>query len=244
MFYALLIQVSRHRLKQQSFLWKTHGGRRAGAGRKPSAENVGLQPHTARASFVPRVPAHVTMRAMSGVPQMRAQTVAPVVLAEIERASAKGLRVIHHSVQNDHLHLIVEADDAEALSRGIQRLASRIAMRVNALTGRRGKFWRERYHRRDLATPRQFRNALVYVTFNFRKHAPAAERIARARSLDSLSSAVWLDDWKSTKLVEHIQELRARAGPRETVMPTTWIARVGWKRHGLLDARETPKLPG
>ena len=57
-------------------------------------------------------------------------------------------------------------------------------MGVNALVGRRGKFWRERYHRRDLASPRQFRNALVYVTFNRRKHARGSERARMLRSLD------------------------------------------------------------
>ena len=131
------------------------------------------------------------MRAAKGVSCMRTQTVAPAVMREIGRASEKGLRVLHFSVQKDHLHLIVEADDAGSLSRGMQRLASRVAMAVNALLGRHGKFWKERYHRRDLGTPRQFRNALVYVTFNARKHGQA-----RARTLDGMSSAIWIDDWK------------------------------------------------
>lgn len=177
---------------------------------------------------------------------MRAQRVAAVVIAEIARASEKGLRVLHHSVQDDHLHLIAEADDGKSLSRGVQRLASRVAMAVNALVGRRGKFWKERHHRRDLATPRQFRNALVYVTMNFRKHAPAAEkaRRGRGRELDVMSSAIWLDDWKSDAFRARVRESRARAGPRITALPVTWIARVGWKRHGLIDARESPRAPG
>ena len=90
------------------------------------------------------------MRAVRGVPSMRAQAVQNTVLAELARASEKGFRLLHYSVQDDHLHSIAEADDATALSRGMQRLASRIAMAVNALVGRRGRFWRERYHRRDL----------------------------------------------------------------------------------------------
>ena len=42
-----------------------------------AAVYVGLQGHVARAVFMPRVPVHVTMRAMKGVPRMRAQSVAP-----------------------------------------------------------------------------------------------------------------------------------------------------------------------
>ena len=59
-----------------------------------------------------------------------------------------------------------------------------------------------------------------------------------------MSSAVWIDEWKTASDRERVRELRTRAGPRETVAPVTWIARVGWKRHGLMDPREAPKSPG
>jgi putative transposase len=230
--------------RQQAFAFRTWGGARQGAGRKAARANVGLQSHVARPEFVARVPAHITMRAMRGVPRMRAQSVALVIHGEIARASVKGLRVLDFSVQDDHLHLIVEADDAESLSRGMQRVASRIAMAVNALASRRGKFWRERYHRRDLTTPRQFRNARIYVVMNFRKHARPGDRMARARVLDGMSSAKWIDDWKDETFAAYVRGERARAGPRPTAMPRTWIARIGWKRHGLIDPREQPKSPG
>jgi putative transposase len=236
--------MRRRRPRQQTFVWHTHGGARAGAGRKPAAQNVGLQPHRARPEFVARVPVHVTMRAKRGTPAMRTQRVARIVVAEMARASKDGFRVIHHSIQDDHLHLIAEGEDGKSFSRGMQRFASRVARRVNMLVGRRGGLWRERYHRRDLPTPRQFRNALVYVTMNFRKHAPAAEKKGRARELDGFSSAIWLDDWKSDAFTEYVRQHRERAGPRPTVDAETWIARVGWKRHGRLDPRESPRLPG
>ena len=230
--------------RQQPFVWKTRGGRREGAGRPPSPANVGLQPHCARPAFTPSVPAHVTMRAVRGVPSMRAAVVARAVVAELARASTKGFRVLHYSVQNDHVHLLAEGDDGECFSRGMQRLASRIAMAVNALAKRRGRLWRERYHRRDLATPRQFRNALVYVTFNFRKHSPGAERAARARMIDGCSSGLWMDDWTTETFRERLREHRARAGPRPTAEAKTWLARIGWwKRHGRLDPCESPRSP-
>jgi putative transposase len=190
------------------------------------------------------VPAHVTMRAVRGVPSFRTQRVAALIVAEIARASGDGFRVIDHSVQDNHLHLLAEGDDGEAFSRGMQRLASRIAMALNALVRRHGRVWRERYHRRDLRTPRQFRNAMVYVLMNFRKHASPSERAARARKLDVYSSALWMDDWKDDALRAMLREHRARAGPRPTAAPRTWIARVGWKRHGLLDLHESPRSPG
>src|SRR5688572_9063308 len=104
------IKMARARPRQQSFQWRTLGGPRPGAGRKRAPGNEGLLPHVARPAFAARVPAHVTMRALRGVPSMRAPVVARVVIAEIARASSKGFRVIHFSVQNDHLHLIAEGD--------------------------------------------------------------------------------------------------------------------------------------
>lgn len=236
--------MGRRRPRQQTFVWKTRGGRRAGAGRKPRPENVGLLPHVARPEFDDRIPVHATLRAMRGAPAMRTQVVGRIIVDEIGQASKDGFRVIEHSIQNDHLHLLVEADSGKELSRGMQRLAARIARLVNMLVGRRGKLWRERYHRRDLATPRQFRNALVYVLFNFRKHAKPSEQKARARALDGFSSGPWFDGWSRESFAEHVRQYRERAGPRPTVNATTWIARVGWKRLGALDPRESPRTPG
>lgn len=224
--------------------FRTWGGVRKGAGRKPAKKNVGLLPHVPRAEFDRHVPVHVTLRALKGVPRLRAQSVMMIVYEEIARASAKGFRLVDFSVQEDHLHVLAEADDASSLSRGMQRLGSRIARRVNLLVGRHGRLWRERYHRRDLATPKQFRNALVYVLMNFRKHAPPGERTLRGQVIDGHASGMWLDGWKDERLRERLREKRARAGPRPTALPRTWIARVGWKRHGLIDPRESPRSPG
>lgn len=248
MINALPIQMRRRPL-QTEFHFKTHGGKRAGAGRKRAAANVGLQKHEARDAFDPTDPVHVTMRAVRGVPSMRAEVVSAVVVAEIRRASEKGFRILHYSIQTDHLHLITEADSKLELARGVQRLAARVAMRINALARRRGMFWRERYHRRDLGSPQQFRNALVYVTFNSRKHASAGERAVRARELDGLSSARWIPelDWAppDDTFLERLRGWRAAAGagPPPVAPPERWVARTGWKKHGRLDPFEAPKLP-
>jgi REP element-mobilizing transposase RayT len=55
-------------------------------------------------------------------------------------------RVIHFSIQPDHLHLVVEATSKQALTRGMQGLASRLARRINRTLRRRGCVFRERYH--------------------------------------------------------------------------------------------------
>jgi SAM-dependent methyltransferase len=71
--------------------------------------------------------------------------------------------VLQFSVQSDHLHLIVEADTARQLARGLQGLAVRCARAINRGAGRRGPVWSHRYHAHPLATPSQVRTGLIYV---------------------------------------------------------------------------------
>lgn len=228
-------------VSQTSFVFRGRGGRRPGAGRKRRPENAGLLPHVARPALKRHTPVLVTMRAVRAAPPMRTQSVAVAVLRELARSSTKGFRLLHYSIQGDHLHLLAEADDGHAFSRGMQRLASRVALAVNAIGRRRGRLWRERYHRRDLTSPRQFRNSLVYVVFNARKHArDEEERAHRMTVLDGFSSAIWTDDWASPEIVTLVRS--ARAGPSPLAPAASWIARTGWKKHGLLRPTEMPAV--
>jgi putative transposase len=55
-----------------------------------------------------------------------------------------GCRVVHFTVQSNHLHVIAEARDAMALARGVQALSIRIARAVNRVLGRRGPVFADR----------------------------------------------------------------------------------------------------
>src|SRR6185369_3488108 len=106
------------------------------------------------------------------IPSLRRADVFSTMRAAFALASKKHFRLLHFSVQNDHVHLVVEADRLSALQRGIQGLTIRVAKAINRVLGRRGRVWGDRYHARALATPREVRNALVYVLANWRKHVP------------------------------------------------------------------------
>src|SRR5207244_3534237 len=107
----------------------------------------------------------------------------------VRKASHGAFRVLHFSVQADHVHLVVESDASLGLSRGVQGLAIRMARAINRALGRCGRVWGDRYHARALRTPREVRNALVYVLNNWRKHLP------QVRGLDPRSSAAWFSGW-------------------------------------------------
>jgi hypothetical protein len=55
-------------------------------------------------------------------------------------------RLVHTSIQANHLHMIVEASDRGALSRALNGLLVRVAKGLNKLWGRAGKVFSDRYH--------------------------------------------------------------------------------------------------
>jgi REP-associated tyrosine transposase len=174
----------KQRSRQLELRPKTWGGRHDGAGRKP---NMGRRnvPHVHRPPHDARCPAHVTLRASADVPSLRSERFLVPIQSALRAGTTARFRVLEFSIQTDHLHLVVEANEPTGFERGVRGLAIRIARLVNRLCGRRGAVWGDRYHARLLRTPREVRNALVYVLNNFKKHLPGA------RGMDPYSSARW-----------------------------------------------------
>jgi len=217
--------------RQTSLVFRTWGGARKGAGRKPAGARAGA-PHVRRPKVDDRLPLHVTMR-VAGVPSLRSQQCIKVMRAAFRGGKDRfGFRLIQYAVQSNHLHLIVEADDKRALSSGARGLAIRIAMRINHLLGRKGKVFTERYHAVALGSPRQVRRALAYVLLQERRHAAGKHR-ALTTMLDRCSSAPAFDGFNN---------VAPRAGPwSDTVVEAeTWLLTTGWRRHGAIDPREVP----
>ncbi|TMA58235.1 MAG: hypothetical protein E6J75_05825 [Deltaproteobacteria bacterium] len=206
---------------------RTWGGRRAGAGRKLTPGRRPGVEHTPRQLHIAAHPVHVTLRTGEAIRCLRAARVFPFVRSALAASSHDGFRLLHFSAQDDHLHLIVEADSHRALSRGVRGLAIRVARAVNRALARRGAVWGDRYHSRSLATPREVRLCLVYVLMNHRKHG------AGERGLDPCSSALWFNGWR--------EPIATVPGASPVVRARTWLAAVGWQRHGLIDLAERPR---
>ncbi len=234
------------------------GGRRPGAGRRRSASS--RTPHRARPRHVAGHPVHVTLRA--GLGSLRSQHLFPTVRLAVSRASRRdpaGFRVVHFSVQDKHLHLLVEARDARALSSGMRGLAVRLARYVNDLLMRRGPLWSDRWHGRALRSPREVRAALVYVLANFRKHA----RRAPPTGIDPCSSGSFFEGFRGWSPAFGNPPFAGRAPPvfadldarrlrrrgdasgaaLPVATPRTWLLCSGWRRSGLIGLDEAPRSP-
>jgi hypothetical protein len=167
----------------------------------------------------------VTLRLVRGLANLRSKK--PFAVLRRSFAAAKerlNMRLIHFSVQGNHLHLIVEASDRTALGRAMRGLQIRMARGLNRLFGRMGRVFADRYHARVMKTPRETRNGIAYVLLNSRRHAYQRGLDHRNDRIDPCPSGLGFDGWTTP------------IDPSEAIpvaRPECWLLRVGWRRRGL-----------
>ena len=116
---------------------------------------------------------HVIWRLKEGMPEMRKPKVLRVLEGAFRAGKRKGeFRLIAYSIQDTHLHMIVEGRKIEEVSRGMQGLGVRITKALNKLWERsgQGSVFRERFKLVALRDYKQITAALNYVLNNALKH--------------------------------------------------------------------------
>jgi REP element-mobilizing transposase RayT len=216
---------------------RRHGGVREGAGRKKSGKRRG-GPHRRRPALSPRHPVHVVLRTRRGFPELRLGRVYRALGPVLRRYFGRDdFRIVHISIQQNHLHMLIEANDRRALTRGMQSFAINAARAISVAWGRAGKVWAHRYHATQITSPRQARNTLAYVLNNWRRHQQdfANGRMLTAK-IDEFSTAILFTGWVG----------RPRwACPKGYVPlpaspPRTDLLARAWQRFGLIDPFEAP----
>jgi REP element-mobilizing transposase RayT len=170
------------------------------------------------------------MKLRCGLPSLRRGTAHSVLIGAFRAMRERAhFRLVHYSIQSNHLHFVCEALDRRELTLGVQSLAIRIAKGLNALWQRAGELFADRYHDRILRTPREVRNVLRYVLTNSARHGVA---MADGGS-DPYSSARWFDI-SLDRGAEFDQTRTPLARAR------TWLLSTGWLIHERIDgaARE------
>jgi putative transposase len=219
--------------------------------RGPKRRVFGRVHHRARPIHKGRHPVHITLRARHGLPSFRQQLVHALILRVLRdqrrRAYGTTFQIVHFSIQSNHLHMIVEADDGPTpqalleerkerrrnpLRSGVSGFVIAFAKRLNAMFKRKGKVWDDRYHRHDLQSPHEVKTSVRYVINNFRKHGHLTFGTG---AFDYYSSAQHFDGW-SEPLFSQFSEPE----PWTETAPRTWLLAQGWKRHGLIHPAETP----
>ncbi|TMQ14366.1 MAG: hypothetical protein E6J91_15605 [Deltaproteobacteria bacterium] len=226
------------------------GGKRRGAGRKPKGARAGER-HEARPDFKPYHALHVVMRVAPEVGSLRRRKMYKAMRdATITAAMRERFRIVHISLQRDHVHLLVEAEHKVALARGMQGFVISAARNINTALGdgvqrRRGKVFADRYHVNVIKTPTQAHHTIRYVLGNWRHHKEDQQGLPSTWLVDPFSTGILFPDW--VELEDRPWEDRPWMWPiRETYdplivfRPRTWILAEGWKRCGRISARDVP----
>jgi REP element-mobilizing transposase RayT len=176
---------------------------------------------------------HVVLRVTREVGNLRKLDAYRAIRGALGRCLARAdYRVVHVSIQSNHLHLLVEADDKHALTLGMQGFAISAAKRLNReLRRRRGEVFPFRYHATPITSPTQARNAIAYVLNNWRHHRNDARAPYR---IDPYSSAEQFHGWETA------HGDRPRGEPLPCVRPTSWLLTDGWPRAGPIRFDEIP----
>jgi REP element-mobilizing transposase RayT len=260
--YIRCMARRRRRHEQQTFLNKSgtkvrgrRGGRRKNAGRKPNNGVHAGMPHEKRPRLTPSSPLHVTLRVLAIIKTLRDFDIYPAFQKATMSAARFGqnmadgewFRIVHLSIQSNHVHLLVEASSRAALARGMQSFQISAAKWINRAVSkrsgkrRRGSVFADRYHAESIKSPLQARRALSYVLNNWRKHERDRTFTSSAWRVDPFSSGVSFTGWKD--LADRgLARWRVPDGyvPLTVLEPTTWLLRVGWRKHGLVPCAEPP----
>jgi putative transposase len=160
--------------------------------------------HLERPAFSKITPAHVTLRIANDIPSLRSSRRFALIRECFAKAREnRNLRLVEFTVLSNHLHLIVEADSSQNLSRGMQGLCVRLARALNLALKRSGRVFADHFHSKLLRAPTQLVNAIRYVLDNARHHYGES-------GADSFSS-------------------EAANAPAVLAAPAGWLLRDGWQ---------------
>jgi REP element-mobilizing transposase RayT len=189
--------------------------------------------HVTRPEHLARHPVHVVLRVRAEVGGLRRRHAYRAVRGAIGLCAKRSdYRIVHVSIQSNHIHLLVEADDKHALTLGMQGFAISAAKRLNReLCRKRGEVFPFRYHATPVKNPTQARNALAYVLNNWRRHR--SDHRAPWR-VDPYSSGDAFTGWATP------HGYAPRAEPLPVVRATSWLLTDGWRRAGDIRLDERP----
>jgi REP element-mobilizing transposase RayT len=222
--------------------------KRPNAGRPPKGPRSSER-HERRPRLLGSQPVHVVIRLVRGLGSLRSRggyeavRAATIVVAHEQHA---GFRIVHLSVQRNHVHLIVEAADRLVLARGMKAFQISAAKHINRLhvvdgKRRRGTVFGDRYHATILSSPRQVRNTLAYVLNNWRRHQEDHAKLSRTWQIDPFSSGILFGGWKELEAERFMPRYRETYRPMIVWLPKTWLLSTGWRRHGLIQQHEVPR---
>jgi REP element-mobilizing transposase RayT len=152
-----------------------------GAGR-PAIHDIGIR-HRERPKLTRLSSLHLTIKIKRIKADLKNKSILIVLKRAIYNARKKGLRVIHFSLEFDHVHLLIEAPDNFILGKGMQSLGVTLVRGINKLGQTSGEVYKHRYHFRKINSTRELKVVMNYIFHNGVKHRTAKKLVNQYHSI-------------------------------------------------------------
>lgn len=191
-----------------------------GAGR-PAIHDKSIR-HVERERIEKLTSLHLTIKVRENKAGIKNKSVLKILHQAIKRARLKNLKVIHYTLEYNHIHLLVEAYGHKNLHQGMQSFGISLAKQINRLKSLKGAVYKHRYHLRKLSSARELKNVLHYIFNNGIHHS-------RTSSL--------LDPYNSLPACLHLNNLYGPLAKRiEADIEKSWfLSRLRTELYNVLD---------
>jgi REP element-mobilizing transposase RayT len=152
-----------------------------GAGR-PAIHDVGIR-HRERPKLTRLSSLHLTVKINRIKADLKNKSTLKVLKRAICNARKKGLRVVHFSLEYDHIHLLIESPNNSTLGRGMQSLGVTMARGINLFKKSEGGVYKHRYHFRKISSSRELKRVMHYIFNNGVKHGTAKNLVNQYHSI-------------------------------------------------------------
>ena len=170
------------------------------AGRK-ALHDPGIR-HTSRALISRPSALHLTIKLKKA--DIQNKVVLRILKHAIFRSRLQGLKVIHFSLEYDHVHLYVECGDNHVLGKSMKAFGVSFVKGINKYKKSLGSLYKYRYHLHIIKSAREAKNVINYILKNGIKHGRTLKVI------NPYNSALVLHDFGVLKI--HLNKADIIAG--------------------------------
>jgi REP element-mobilizing transposase RayT len=188
--------------KQQISVWNPRAaGRPSFLTQKEKSRKIY---HRSRPDLPAGKPVHITIKADKNfVPNLRNKILYKEIRASFKRARLLGIRIIHFSVQRDHIHFLIEAQNKTQLGQSMRVLSISLTKRLSQVLKKKIKALKTRYHLHILESLKEINNVANYIKNNGQKH-----RVTLTK--DFFSSHISPEDFKPNEtFLEFLDDLKS-----------------------------------
>jgi REP element-mobilizing transposase RayT len=139
-----------------------------GAGR-PAIHDKAIR-HIGRPKFIKPRSLHLTIKVRENKADIKTKRLLKALHHAIKRARLKDLKIIHYSLEHNHVHLLAEANSDKILKTGMQAFGISFSKAINRTKKLNGTVYKHRYHFRRISSSRELKNVLHYIFSNGIKH--------------------------------------------------------------------------